>query len=479
LMVGSVRTYDLKRRTFVGFGSKHVEQRENDNSDQYVNELDAIGTEFSSLAHRSLDVSRISMCAMSHIGRALRPDFLAISIADIEHRRLKVEQSVGAHMLGFTKGDIRSVSESRFDQLATGNLRIVGHQDLLRVVGESHFAASALEAGMRSALVANFENADGELIAQVWVASTSPDRYTDADARFMLQISDHLKSAITNGRNSESLVQLQQHLVAQNELFAQMQDGVENTEGALRLSHLQLTELSESKTQFMSEVAHEIKSPLAVMIGYADLLRFDVDNIGSEQREFAASIEKTARQLAVLVDDMSDITNIESGHFTTAKELHDVSKVVYSVVEGLKVSSKDIEGRLQIPTSIDECEVEGDPARLSQVLTNLITNALKYSAEDQAVEISVDSNDARVRISVADHGLGISPEDMEKLFTPYFRTMNPEAKKRPGTGLGLFLSKSIVEEHGGTLTVSSKVGLGSTFTVELPASADSSILTAA
>jgi signal transduction histidine kinase len=68
---------------------------------------------------------------------------------------------------------------------------------------------------------------------------------------------------------------------------------------------------------------------------------------------------------------------------------------------------------------------------------------------------------------------------MEKLFTPYFRTMNPEAKKRPGTGLGLFLSKSIVEEHGGTLTVSSKVGLGSTFTVELPASADSSILTAA
>ncbi len=442
-------------------------------------QLNTISMEFNASAHRKLVITEVTRCAATHISRALRPDFLAIAVADLENRKITVEQAIGVRMLGFTYGDVRSVSEALNDSLSAGELIAVNHEELVELTGTSHVAAATLEAGLRSALIANFRKDDGDLVAQIWIGSAGQAQYSDLEVGFIAQMAGHFKSAVENARNSESLKQLQRHLVAQNELLAQMQDGVEGAEGELRLSNNQLTHLNESKTQFMSEVAHEIKSPLAVMIGYADILRFDTEHMGSDQRKYAASIEGSARQLEVLIDDLSDITNMESGHFNTVKKPHDVMKVVKSVVEGLKVSNPKFEMRIQLSDFITDFEVDGDPARLSQVFTNLISNALKYSSEDQFVEISARKAAGKLRIAIIDRGLGISDSDLEQLFTPYFRSMNTEVRHRPGTGLGLFLSKSLVEEHGGSLTVSSKVGVGSTFTVELSPSSNSAIASAA
>jgi len=307
-----------------------------------------------------------------------------------------------------------------------------------------------------------------ELVAQVWIGSSNPYAFSPAEIDFADDISVHVRSAVINARNSESLIELQRHLVGQNERLAHMQDGVENTEAELRVAHQQLREQSDSKTQFMSEVAHEIKTPLSVMIGYADILRFDVDNLADDQREFAAAIEKSARQMAVLIDDLSDITNIESGHFTTDKRHHDVISVWTSVIDGLKVSSEEIERRVVYSGATSGEHVDGDPDRLGQVFTNLITNALKYSSVEDAVEVSYETTNDRIIFAVTDHGLGISEGDIDKLFTAYFRSTNPSAIERKGTGLGLFLSRSIVEAHGGTIDVTSVIGSGSTFTVMLP-----------
>ena len=436
--------------------------------EQRREQLLAIAAEFKSSAHKSSKVIDVSRSVVSHVSRALNPDFMAVAVADQENRSITIEQTLGLRLLGFSAGDGRSVSEALSDPVTDLDLVVMNADDLTAISEHSYFASTAAESGIRSALVSTLRD-DEDLVAQIWICARTPAEYSELEVEFISHISDHMKSAIVNARNSESLKQLQQYLVGQNEMLAQMQDGVEVTEGELRVSHEQLTELNDSKTQFMSEVAHEIKSPLAVMIGYADLLRFDAVNLGPEQREYAASIEQSARQLAVLIDDLSDLTNIESGHFTTAKEPHNVVKVIDSVTEGLKVSDPNIERRLLVSDALFEFEVEGDPARLSQVFTNLITNALKYSDDDQPVEISTIRTDSEsIRISVTDRGLGISDEDIDRLFTPYFRSMNPEAKQRPGTGLGLFLSKSIVEQHGGSLTVSSEIGVGSTFMVELP-----------
>ena len=207
--------------------------------------------------------------------------------------------------------------------MAAGDVSVTRADELEELKNRSHIATMAVEVGIRTLLSINIR-VGTELVAQVWIGSNNPYAFSPAEIDFADNISVHVRSAVINARNSESLIDLQRHLVGQNERLAHMQDGVENTEAELRLAHQQLRELSDSKTQFMSEVAHEIKTPLSVMIGYADILRYDADNLADQQREFAASIEKSARQMAVLIDDLSDITNIESGHFTTDKRHHDV-----------------------------------------------------------------------------------------------------------------------------------------------------------
>jgi len=430
-------------------------------------QLKSIANDFSVNIHNTLDLSEVSKCVAVYVGRALAPDFFAIAVADLENRKISIRQSIGMHLPGFGVDDYRLVSEALKDPMGASEVGVSRADRLEGLKNRSHIATMVVEVGIRSMLSINIREG-AELVAQVWIGSGNPYAFSPAEIDFADQITVHVKSAVINARNSESLIDLQQHLVGQNERLALMQDGVENTEAELRLAHLQLRELSDSKTQFMSEVAHEIKTPLSVMIGYADILRYDADNLADEQREFAAAIEKSARQMAVLIDDLSDITNIESGHFTTDKRHHDVIGVWSSVIDGLKVSSDEIERRVVYSGATSGEQVIGDPDRLGQVFTNLITNALKYSPEDAAVEVSYETTDDRIVFAVTDHGLGISEGDIDKLFTAYFRSTNPSALERKGTELGLFFSQSIVEAHGGTINVSSVVGAGTTFSVELP-----------
>lgn len=430
-------------------------------------QLKSIVTDFGNNVHDSLALSEVSNCVAVYVGRALAPDFFAIAVSDLENRKISVRQSIGMHLPGFGIDDYRQVSEALNDPLATGEVSVSRADRLEELKNQSHVATMAVEVGIHTLVSINIRES-AELVAQVWIGSSNPYAFSPAEIDFADQIAVHVRSAVINARNSESLVDLQRHLVGQNELLAHMQDGVENTEAKLRVAHQQLRELSDSKTQFMSEVAHEIKTPLSVMIGYADILRFDVDNLADEHREYAGAIEKSARQMAVLIDDLSDITNIESGHFTTDKRDHDVISVWSSVIDGLKVSSDEIQRRVVYSGATSGERVDGDPDRLGQVFTNLITNALKYSPVDESVDVSYETTEHRIMFAVTDHGLGISESDIDRLFTPYFRSTNPSALERKGTGLGLFLSRSIVEEHGGTIDVTSVVGSGSTFTVELP-----------
>ena len=228
--------------------------------------------------------------------------------------------------------------------------------------------------------------------------------------------------------------------------------------------------MGESKTRLLAEVAHEFKAPLSIVIGYADLLQHDKGSLGEEHRSFASAIERSARQLTVLIDDLGDISNIESGHFTISKATYDVASSVKEIIDGMRISNEDYLHRLEFRGEDSESIIEGDSSRLGQVFTNLISNALKYSTEDEIVivEIEVESDCSSMRVVVTDSGLGISEANLDELFTPYFRSSNADALERGGTGLGLFLSRSIVEGHGGTLTVSSTLGEGSTFVVDLP-----------
>lgn len=442
-------------------------------------ELRIVASELNASAHKSTVIDEVARCIVAHISRAIRPDYLAVAVADPQDRNVVVQRTVGLRVVGFCEGDRRSVIEATTDTTTQYKVQLLGKSDLALLSDHSHITAAVREAGIRSVLATNFRNEGNELIAQIWIGSTAQNAFSKLDVEFMSLIFDHMQSAISNAKNAESLKLLQRHLVGQNERLAQMQDGIERTEGELRLSLDQLEESSTAKAQFVSSIAHEVKSPLAVMIGYADLLRFDVENLNPEQRAYAESIEKSARQLMTVIEDLGDVESIESGRFTTTKVLHDLVEILDSVIAGIEVSDEQYKHRLLKLDSVSECIVNGDPVRLSQVLANLVGNALKYSAEDQRVTISAALVDNVATVSIADRGLGISEDDLSRLFTPYFRSTNPSAIEKPGTGLGLFLSKSIIEEHGGSLHVSTKKGVGSIFTVELPADVSVSLPVAA
>jgi signal transduction histidine kinase len=465
-MVGYGRRFSKSESPVESGSTVGVKTGETDSNARRA-QLNNIAGDFIDSVHDTLVIEEVSRCVTTHVTRALKPDFFAISVADVVNRRIKVKQSIGLHLLGFGVGEYRSVSATLEDPMSDGEIEVWRGRKYSDLTDRSLFAATAIPAGMDSAMTANFRQGD-DLIAQLWIGSSKTDSFTPDEVEFVEKIRHHLESALVNARNAESVKELQRQLVGQNEILANMQDGIEYNEGELRLDHEELVELSESKTQFMSEVAHEIKTPLSVMIGYADLLRFDTENLGNDQREYAESIEKSARQLAVLIDDLSDISNIESGHFSMSKTEHDVVSVVSSVIDGLVVFNPLNSERLDATGVMASQFIDGDPARLSQVFTNLITNALKYSSTEHKIVITAMATDQKFEFSVKDSGLGISDADLERLFTPYFRSSNPDALEREGTGLGLFLSRSIVEAHGGTLTVSSTVGLGSTFSVNLP-----------
>jgi signal transduction histidine kinase len=195
---------------------------------------------------------------------------------------------------------------------------------------------------------------------------------------------------------------------------------------------------------------------IAAIVGYAR--RFETGRIAATR--LASSTQGQLDRLDTESQLLSRLS-IEIGRSST----------VESTLNAAHAAAVGQEHRIECSIPATELIVDCDPIRLAQVFTNLITNALKYSSKEQPVKVTVESDTEQVRISVSDRGLGISESDREKLFSPFFRSTNPEALQNTGTGLGLVLAKSIVEQHDGNLRVLSEFGYGSTFTVELPVAA--------
>jgi len=210
----------------------------------------------------------------------------------------------------------------------------------------------------------------------------------------------------------------------------------------------ELRQLSALRADFVSLVSHELRSPMAAVIGAATTLQERWRTLAAEQREaFLALITDETTRLSVLVGDV-DLARLAADAVATATMGQNAVRVRASVSGPLPL-------------------VRGDRERLRQVLTNLIDNAVKYSAEGDEVEVSARREDQLVCISVSDHGPGIPPDQQELIFEKFGRAQVPGSSK-PGTGLGLFIARSIVEAHGGTLEVRSQPGSGSTFTLSLP-----------
>jgi two-component system sensor histidine kinase/response regulator len=226
-----------------------------------------------------------------------------------------------------------------------------------------------------------------------------------------------------------------------------------------------------AKSQFLSRMSHELRTPLNAILGFSQLL--EMDHLTPEQLEGVQQIRKGGRHLLDLINEVLDISRIEAGRMSLSLEPVPVARTLAEAVDLIRplVDQRGI--RIEAPAEVaEDHHVRADRQRLSQVLLNLLSNAVKYNHDGGTVAVSWhETGGSGLRIAVRDTGRGIAPEAMERLFSPFDR-LGAEQSGEEGTGLGLALTKTLVEAMGGTIGADSTVGVGSTFWVELELAAD-------
>ncbi len=290
-------------------------------------------------------------------------------------------------------------------------------------------------------------------------------RDAQLDVRYRVQHSDgHWVVLDTRGQamvgadgRAVGAVVVSRDVTAELEVEAEMHAAVEVAEQA-----------SRAKSEFLSRMSHELRTPLNSVLGFSQLL--EMDALPDNQGEAVSHIGRAGRHLLNLIDEVLDIARIESGNLDLLLEPVAVQDVLGDAVDlaGPLAEHRAIEVVIDIRACPETRHVLADRQRLLQVLLNLLSNAVKYNRPGGRVDVSVEpGSPGTLHIIVADTGTGISPEDMGRVFEPFDR-LGAESSNVEGTGVGLTLSKYLVERMGGTIAVVSAPDEGTTFTVELP-----------
>ncbi|RMH01434.1 MAG: GAF domain-containing protein [Chloroflexi bacterium] len=286
-----------------------------------------------------------------------------------------------------------------------------------------------------------------QLIGAIAIESNKFDAFTEKDLERAMRVTNHAAVAIANA-----------------------------------ILYEQVNAANMAKSEFVSMVSHELKTPMTSMRGYTDLMLSGMTGeLTPQQRSFLETIAANIRRMSQQIQDLTDISRIETGRLRMEFAPTAFSSVVSETLQTIRplAEEKNIELKLDLP--VDLPLVMADKDRLVQVLTNLLSNACKYSPPETTVRVTVrpeimngenDHPQSVVLCAVQDEGYGISEEDQKKLFTKFFRADDPNIRKASGTGLGLSITKGIVELHGGKIWVESTLGKGTTFYFTIPQATD-------
>jgi len=229
-------------------------------------------------------------------------------------------------------------------------------------------------------------------------------------------------------------------------------------------------ELARTKDEFLTMVTHELRNPLSVITSTAALFDDELDELtGEQQRGYLRIIARNAQRLAVMADDLLDLARLESGHLAMDPTATDLCDVIAQAVQAhaAPAAGKRLAIVLNLPEQLD---LHADPQRLRQVADNLLSNAIKYTPAGGTITITagLDGTGQTITWTIADTGIGIPQAEQSRLFRRFYRASTAVAKRIPGTGLGLVITRTIIECHHGTITLAQHSGPGTTFTIELP-----------
>lgn len=274
---------------------------------------------------------------------------------------------------------------------------------------------------------------------------------------------------------SENFNTMTQHL---NESYTQLEDRVKQRTQELAEARDDAVEANKSKTEFVSVVSHELKLPMTSIKGYSDLmLSGATGELNQNQKNFLTTIRNNVNRMATLVSDLADISRIESGNIRIEPRSVPVWDVIDEVINltRTQIEQKHQTISLDIPQGLPKAIC--DRNRLSQILTNLVSNANKYTPEHGNIHVEAWQANSMINIKVQDNGLGMTPEDQEKLFSKFFRSADEKIREAPGTGLGLSITKNLIELQGGKIWFESEFRKGTTFYFTMPIAQNTAPLT--
>ncbi len=241
---------------------------------------------------------------------------------------------------------------------------------------------------------------------------------------------------------------------------------VDSARRQLQEQNERLREADRLKDEFVALISHDLRTPLTSIMGYLELA-LDSDEMPETERGYLEVVDRNANRLLQLVNDLLFVAGVEAGEVDLRFDELDLPALVRQAVE-------EALPRARAKSIALECETEpvpsvsADRGRMFQLLDNLVSNAIKFTPESGRAAVRLSRRDDVVRLEVADSGVGIAPEDQRRIFERFFRTSNTRDGQIPGTGLGLYIARAIVEAHGGWIGVESRPGAGTCFRVDLP-----------
>jgi signal transduction histidine kinase len=227
------------------------------------------------------------------------------------------------------------------------------------------------------------------------------------------------------------------------------------------------TEAGLAKSRFLANMSHELRTPLNAVIGFTRLVSRNAEALPNRQVDNLSKILVSAEHLLTLIDEILDLSRVEAGEISIELAETDVAGVLLEAADSLEPLVDRSRVELVVETDGELPPVVTDRDKVTQILLNLLSNAIKYTDEG-AIAVRAEVSDGRLQVAVSDTGVGIPSDELGRIFDEFHRSAATGARQRRGTGLGLTISRRLARTLGGDVTVESRVGVGSTFTLDLP-----------
>lgn len=290
------------------------------------------------------------------------------------------------------------------------------------------------------------------------------------ESRFLRDLQKTIKRTTASSPDSSPIAEApSREFAALRHALVNLSNRWRQREEDARIQRQKLEELTQIKSNILAIVSHDLRTPLTSILMYAHILLEDLNTLSSEdQRNFLGIISEECTRLSRLVDDLLEVQRLESDNTTWDLRSMDLSETIHSCVRvfDAMAQSKSIELVVNCPPKLPPVAADSD--KISQVLSNLVSNAIKYTPADGRVEVSAQSRGHEIVLGVADNGLGIPRDKWDQIFDRFAQLSDPNVGESTGVGLGLNIVKKIIEGHGGAVWVDSEMGEGSTFYVSLP-----------